>query len=41
MSTVMGQSHRDDEDEGGSDLDGTASVSGTEATDYGSLTSVE
>jgi len=39
MSTVIGKPQRDDEDEGGSDLDGTASVSGT--TDYGSLTSVE
>ncbi|KAG0704270.1 GRASP55/65 PDZ-like domain-containing protein [Suillus ampliporus] len=41
MSTVTGKPQSDDEDEGGSDLDGTASVSGTETTDYGSLTSVE
>jgi hypothetical protein len=41
VSTVIGQTQRDDEDEGGSDFDGTVSVSGTEATDYGSLTSVE
>jgi len=41
VATVVGLPQRDDEGEGGSDLDGTASVSGTEATDYGSLTSVE
>jgi hypothetical protein len=41
MSTVTGQPQGDDEDEGDSDHDGTVSVSGTEATDYGSLTSVE
>ncbi|KAG1745858.1 GRASP55/65 PDZ-like domain-containing protein [Suillus paluster] len=41
MSTVTGKSQNDDEDEEGSDLDGTVSVSGTETTDYGSLTSVE
>lgn len=40
MSTVTGKP-QDDEDEGGSDHDGTVSVSGTEVTDYGSLTSVE
>ncbi|KAG1829743.1 GRASP55/65 PDZ-like domain-containing protein [Suillus variegatus] len=41
MSTVTGKSQDDDEDEGDSDHDETVSVSGTEATDYGSLTSVE
>ncbi|KAG2151345.1 GRASP55/65 PDZ-like domain-containing protein [Suillus clintonianus] len=35
MSTVIGKPQSDDEDEGDSDFDGT------EATDYGSLTSVE
>lgn len=41
MSTVTGKPQGDDEAEGDSDHDGTVSVSGTEATDYGSLTSVE
>ncbi|KAG1774865.1 GRASP55/65 PDZ-like domain-containing protein [Suillus placidus] len=41
MSTVTGKPQDDDKDEGDSDHDGTVSVSGTEATDYGSLTSVE
>lgn len=38
MSTVTEKLQGDEED---SDHDGTVSVSGTEATDYGSLTSVE
>ncbi|OAX42124.1 hypothetical protein K503DRAFT_711204 [Rhizopogon vinicolor AM-OR11-026] len=41
LSTVIGKPRHDDEEDGGSDLDGTASVSGTEVTDCGSLTSVE
>ncbi|KAG1772337.1 GRASP55/65 PDZ-like domain-containing protein [Suillus occidentalis] len=41
MSTVTGKPQGDDEAEGDSDHDETVSVSGTEATDYGSLTSVE
>jgi hypothetical protein len=41
MSTVTGKPQGDEEDEEDSDRDGTVSVSGTEATDYGSLTSVE
>ncbi|KAG1872357.1 GRASP55/65 PDZ-like domain-containing protein [Suillus subalutaceus] len=41
MSTVTGMPQDDEEDEENSDRDGTVSVSGTEATDYGSLTSVE
>ncbi|KAG2362696.1 GRASP55/65 PDZ-like domain-containing protein [Suillus spraguei] len=40
-SPLNGDSSPHDEDEGGSDHDGTVSVSGTEVTDYGSLTSVE